>query len=129
MIIQILKFDILDLDIEINDEEFINNLDLCMKWIFEKKNEISKKYEMNKIIIIPDKIINKLKIINTILFSMYGIKIKQNKKSNFYKLNNNNVWNNLPNVIEPKILELKSNLDYEFDNIDDIDTSALDIII
>ena len=129
MIIQILKFDVLNLDIEINDEEFINNLDLCMKWIFEKKNEISKKFEMSKIIIIPEKINYKLKIINTILFFMYGIKIKNNKKTNFYKLDNNNVWNNLPKEVEPKILELKSNLDYEFDNIDDIDTSLLDIII
>lgn len=129
MIIQILKFDVLNLNIEIDDEEFINNLDLCLKWIFEKKNEISKKYEMNKIIIIPEKINYKLKIINTILFFMYGIKIKHNKKSNTYKLSNNDVWNNLPIDIEPKILELKSNLDYEFDNIDDIDTSELDIII
>jgi hypothetical protein len=97
-----------------------------MKWIFEKKNEITKKYEMSKIIVIPEKITYKLKIINTILFSMYGIKVVHNKNKNTYKLCNNNVWNNLPNDVEPKILELKSSLD---DDIDDIDTSVLDVII
>jgi hypothetical protein len=126
MIIQILKFDVLNLDNEINNDEFINNLDLCMKWIFEKKNEITKKYEMNRIVEIPEKINYKLKFINTILFSMYGIKIIHNKNSNTYKLSNNNVWNNLPNDIESKVLELKNSLE---DNIDNIDTSELDIII
>jgi hypothetical protein len=126
MILQILSFDILNLDKEINNDEFVNNLDLCIKWIFEKKNEITKKYEMNRIIEIPEKINSKIKIINTILFSMYGIKIIHNKNLNTYKLSNNNVWNNLPNVIEAKVLELKSCLE---DNIDDVDTTELDIII
>jgi hypothetical protein len=129
MIIQILKFDVLNLDNEIKNDEFINDLDLCMKWIFEKKNEIAKKYEMSKIIAIPEKITYKLKIINTILFSMYGIKVVHNKNRNTYKLSNNNVWNNLPKELEPKILELKNNLEDAFDDIDDIDTSNLDIII
>jgi hypothetical protein len=129
MIIQILKFDVLNLDNEIKNDEFINDLDLCMKWIFEKKNEITKKYEMSKIIVIPEKISNKLKIINTILFSMYGIKLVPNKKKTTYKLCNNKVWNNLPKEIEPKILELKNNLDDVFDDIDNIDTSELDLII
>jgi hypothetical protein len=80
MILQILSFDILNLDKEINNDEFVNNLDLCIKWIFEKKNEITKKYDMNKIVEIPEKINSKIKIINTILFSMYGIKIIHNNK-------------------------------------------------
>jgi len=126
MILQILSFDILNLDKEINNDEFVNNLDLCIKWIFEKKNEITKKYEMNRIVEIPEKINSKIKIINTILFSMYGIKIIHNKNLNTYKLSNNNIWNNLPNVIEAKVLELKSCLE---DNINDVDTTELDIII
>jgi hypothetical protein len=81
---------------------------------------------MNRIVEIPEKINYKLKFINTILFSMYGIKIIHNKNSNTYKLSNNNVWNNLPNDIESKVLELKNSLE---DNIDNIDTSELDIII
>jgi hypothetical protein len=129
MIIQILKFDVLNLGNEINDDEFMNDLDLCMKWIFEKKNEITKKYEMSKIIVIPEKITYKLKIINTILFSMYGIKVVPNKNKTAYKLCNNKVWNNLPKDVEPKILELKGNVDDVFDDIDDIDTSVLDVII
>lgn len=124
-IIQILNFDILNLDNKINNDEFIHNLDLCMKWIFENKNDIAKKYEMNRIIEIPEKITNKLKIVNTILFSMYGIKIIHNKNSDTYNLSNNLVWNNLPNDIEPKILELKVSLE---DYID-IDTNDLDIIL
>jgi hypothetical protein len=124
-----LKFDVLNLDNEIKNDEFINDLDLCMKWIFEKKNEITKKYEMSKIIVIPEKISNKLKIINTILFSMYGIKLVPNKKKTTYKLCNNKVWNNLPKEVEPKILELKNNVENVFDDIDDIDTSELDVII
>jgi hypothetical protein len=129
MIIQILKFDVLNLGNEINNDEFINDLDLCMKWIFEKKNEIAKKYEMSKIIAIPEKISNKLKIINTILFSMYGMKVVHNKNKTTYKLCNNKVWNNLQKDVESKTLELKSNLEDVFDDIDDIDTSEIDVII
>lgn len=129
MILQILKLDIINFENEINNDDFINNLDLCIKWIFEKKNEITKKYEMNKIIEIPVQINYKLKIINTILFSMYGIKILYIKKSNTFKLSNNDVWKNLPNDIESKILELKKSFEDEIDDIDDIDTSELDIII
>ena len=126
MILQILSFDILNLDKKINNDEFINNLDLCIKWIFEKKNEITKKYDMNRIVEIPEKINSKIKIINTILFSMYGIKIIHDKNSNTYKLSNNKVWDNLPNDIEAKVLELKSCLE---DNFDEVDTTELDIII
>jgi hypothetical protein len=126
MIIQILNFDVLKLDNKINGDEFTHSLDLCMKWIFDNKSEISKKYEMSRIVEIPEKITNKLKIVNTILFSMYGIKIIHNKKSDTYNLSNNHVWNNLPNDIESKILELKVLLE---DNINNIDTSDLDIII
>jgi hypothetical protein len=60
---------------------------------------------------------------------MYGIKVVHNKNRNTYKLSNNNVWNNLPKELEPKILELKNNLEDAFDDIDDIDTSELDVII
>ena len=81
---------------------------------------------MNRIVEIPEKTNSKIKIINTILFSMYGIKIIHNKSLNTYKLSNNNVWNNLPNDIEVKVLELKSYLE---DNINDVDTTELDIII
>jgi hypothetical protein len=79
--------------------------------------------------VIPEKITYKLKIINTILFSMYGIKVVPNKNKTAYKLCNNKVWNNLPKDVEPKILELKGNVDDVFDDIDDIDTSVLDVII
>ena len=98
-----------------------------MTWIFENKNQITKKYDMNKIVSIPEKLANKIKIINTILFSMYGIKIEYNKGLDTYTLSNNNVWNNLPNGILSKNLELKDN-NLE-DIIDDIDTAELDIII
>jgi hypothetical protein len=126
MIIKILKFDISNLNIEIQNDEFINNLDLCCKWIFENKDIITKKYEMNKITNIPEKLNSKLKIINTILLSMYGIKIIYNKVSNIYKLSDNNIWVSLPFIPVSKMLELKEdNLE---NNIDDIDTSGLDII-
>lgn len=123
-IIKILKFDIGNLDIEINNDDFIQNIELCMNWIFDNRNDITKKYDMKKIINIPEKLQYKIKIINTILELMYGIKIINIKSSNTYKLFNNNIWNNLPNKPKSKILELKENI---FDIFEDIDTSELDV--
>ena len=82
---------------------------------------------MNKLVNIPDKLQNKIKIINTIIELMYGIKIIKIKDSNVYKLSNNNIWKNLPNEPESKILELKDNINDIFDDIDTIDTSELDV--
>jgi hypothetical protein len=123
-IIKILKFDIGNLDIEINNDDFIQNIELCINWIFENRNDITKKYDMKKIINIPEKLQYKIKIINTILELMYGIKIINIKSSNTYKLFNNNIWNNLPKKPESKILELKENI---VDIFEDIDTSELDV--
>jgi hypothetical protein len=126
-IIKILHFDISNLEIKINNEDFLNFLETCINFIFENKNEITKKYDMNKLVNIPDKLQNKIKIINTIIELMYGIKIIKIKDSNVYKLSNNNIWKNLPNEPESKILELKDNINDIFDDIDTIDTSELDV--
>ena len=116
-----LGFDINKKDVKIKEDDFNKSLDNCIDYLENHKQHLCYKFDM-KITKLEDNK-QKLKFINTIIFSMYGYNIKS--KNNNYYLENKDVWNNIPrdDKVLPFDLKLKQNI------LNDFDTSDLDVIL
>jgi hypothetical protein len=109
-IIDITEFDINNLEIKQEIEKFQDNLSRTIEYCEIHKQEISYKYDLkqyNKNLLIQNNR-EKLKFINTIITSQYGYIIKL--ENSFYRMKDNNIWDNLPreNKIIPKELKIYS---------------------
>jgi len=108
-ILKILEFDINDLSIHRPYDEINGLLEQCMIYLDKCKDDILFKYNIrykhkNLSNLDNDKI--KLKYINKILTSQYGLNIIEN--DDYYKLTcndekSNNIWLNLPNIVDDEI--------------------------
>ena len=130
-------FDINNLEIVVSHIDIINNLSNTIEWCEENKYEIAFKYDIRikskKLTDLQDNI--KLKYINTVLKSQYGLVIKKINKTTvkdnlLYKLDDSEVWKNLPNSDNSdkkiKPINLKC---FNHNNLNDYDTSKLDIFV
>jgi hypothetical protein len=139
-IIKNMGFDINNLEILVSHTNILNHLSNTIEWCEENKYEIAFKYNIKikskKLIDLQDNI--KLKYINTILKSQYGLVIKKINKTTvkdnlLYKLDDCEVWKNLPNSDNSdnsnkkiKSINLKC---FNHNNLNDYDTSKLDIFV
>jgi len=137
-IINITGYDINDYEIKIVQSEIENNLIGCMHYIDSHKMEIAYKFGLklyNKNITNLD-IKEGIKIVNTIIFSQYGLKIKKitktkkNQDTNdiFYQLIDDNIWDTLPKDNKIESIDL---YDKEITSVHEIkkyDLSLLDFL-
>jgi hypothetical protein len=115
-IIKLCGFDINDFDIQLNQIDLETNLSSCVQYIDLNKKEISYKFNLkayNKNIIDTD-IKEQLKLINSIVYSLYGLKVKKVSKPKknqdtsdiIYQLIDDNTWTNLPKDTKIEPIEL-----------------------
>ena len=115
-IIKLCGFDINDFDIQLNQIDLETNLSSCVQYIDLNKKEISYKFNLkayNKNIIDTD-IKEQLKLINSIVYSLYGLKVKKISKAKknqdandiIYQLIDDNTWTNLPKDTKIEPIEL-----------------------
>jgi hypothetical protein len=127
-IINMLGFNINDLSILIPYNEIIKKIEEVIKWCFDKKEELAFKYNLTIIrkSLVELKESEKLKYINSIICTQYGLKIKHTKNNNKekinYKLDDLDKWNELK-IVPIDLKSKKSN------NMYDLDTSNLDLFI
>ena len=96
-ILEEMLIDNLNSDINgLNIIDFLNNEKYGIYYKFDCKYFLNQKFENNYLLLI--------KIINSIIFKQYGIKIKKLSKGKIktYYLSTNNLWNDLPNKITGK---------------------------
>ena len=105
-IIDMCGFNINDLSIKILYHQLITNVYGAIAWCDDYKNELSYKYDLKHTHKSLTELseIEQLKYINRIIESQYGLRIKRdnqsaNKDNILYKLDDNNMWENLPNRI------------------------------
>ena len=134
-IIHRLGFDINNLDVEQYLSTLLFLIDDCLEWAQQHKLEIIYKYDMlkytHKDLKAFDKFNDKLKFINNILESQYGLKIKKKNTSQDpekmkYCLTDNDVWQKSDgSKIKLKPIQLFSKRE-DFDKYRDHDNSNLD---
>jgi hypothetical protein len=148
-IIEILGFDINDLSLTIKYCDLITKIYDTIGWCYDITDEIAYKYCINtssKDITCMSET-EQLKYINRIIESQYGLKIKKmntsnNKDNIIYKLDDNNMWKNLPDKIQynddelensTNIYDLKRKIEpfeiklKRYNKPNDFDTTNLDI--
>jgi hypothetical protein len=129
------KLDINDFSLTINEIEYDWYITDCITWLDNFRKEIAMKYDLR----IPSKSLleyskkEQVKFINSILFSMYGIKITKKISSvipekQLYSLSDHEVWNKLPRDENDKIItiDLISNTDKY---ATDVNLNELDVFI
>ncbi len=104
-IIQKFQFNINDLTINFNQIDIYNKLNDVIKWCEDKIDDIAFKYNIRtaakKLNDLSQR--DQLKYINRIIESQYGLRIKKinnsvHQENILYKLDDNNLWINLPNI-------------------------------
>jgi hypothetical protein len=105
-IIHLCGFDINNFDITIAQSDLETNLLSCINYIDSNKKEIAYKFNLNTYNknIIDIELKDQIKLINSIVYSQYGLKIKKITKSTkgqdasniMYQLTNDNIWDQLP---------------------------------
>ena len=119
-------FDINNLGIILKEDKFYNLLDICIADIDTYKQQLCFKFDIR----IPTKSLimfnkrDKIKFINTIINSMYGLHISR-LTDNTFSMDNNEVWNNIPRdnkFISNDIKQIKN-------DTNNFDSSNLDIFI
>lgn len=139
-VISLCGFNINDLSIRIAYPDLITHIYDCIAWCDERKDEIAFKYDLK----ITHKSLTELseieqmKYINRIIESQYGLKIKRennsiHKDNILYKLDDNGIWDNLPerNVTTKNTIKVNvdTTSDVESDNESDNDSdSETDIV-
>jgi hypothetical protein len=119
--IEICNFDINNLEIKQEPEIFEKNVDKTIEFCENNRQQIAYKYDLkqyNKNLLILN-FKDKLKFINTIITSQYGYLIKL--KEGYYKMIDNDIWNNLPREIKIIPKELQYNKENENHDINVID--------
>jgi hypothetical protein len=96
-IIDSFKFDINNLNKQLNEDEYKKGLTTCISWLEYVKNTVFMHFniKLTKTKLIDMKESEQLKYVNNILHSMYGLTIKKNKK--VYQMIDNDYWIDLPN--------------------------------
>ena len=113
-------FDINDLSIIISQDDLEMPLCGCLEWIESNKFDIANKFEIkiiNKKITSIEKIHEKLRVVNSIIYSQYGMKIKGTKVKNniTYKLTDDDMWNNIGGIIPVNVVnKLDQQENYKF---------------
>lgn len=121
-IIKFCGFDINNLEIQISELDLNSNFKSCISFIDMNKKEISYKFNLkmyNKNIV-DIEFKEQIKIINTIIFSQYGMKIKKISKNTknktpeqiLYSLIDDNMWNGLPKENKIEAVTLYSDNNY-----------------
>lgn len=112
-------FDFNKLNTIICQEDLINNMNNCINYLDSNKAHISDKFGLKiyKKEILTTNLKERLRIINNILHSFYGYKIKRITKNikvdsnkNQYILSDGNIWDDLPHDIEPCNLTLNNQI-------------------
>jgi len=123
-IIKLAGFNINDLSIKIPYPNLITNIYDTIAWCDEFKDELSFKYDLKTSYKSLTELqeIEQLKYINRIIESQYGLKIKRinhstHKDNILYKLDDNGIWDNLPerNILPEYIIDQDNN-DHEDNN-------------
>jgi hypothetical protein len=131
-IINKIGFNINDLKIEQPMSSLMFLIDDCIEWMQQNKNEIVYKYDLlkyiNKDLKTIDKFIDKLRIINSIIESQYGLKIKKKNTCNDiekikYCLTDNDIWKE---TIKIKPIQLYCKRE-NYDKYKNHDNSDLDV--
>ena len=130
-ILKIFKLDINDYTKTINKIEYNWYLNDCIKWLDQYRTHIVLKYDLKTYHknLLEYTSLQQIQLINSILFSMYGIKIKILKNSvepekQLYGLIDDNIWSNLPHDIIS--IELV-NKNQDLSNREHIDLYELDV--
>jgi hypothetical protein len=115
-VIKLCGFDINNLEIQLSQAELDVNILSCINYFDCNKKEISYKFNLksyNKNIVDLE-LKDQIKLINGVIFSQYGLKIKKITKSIknktpeqiMYGLDDDGLWNGLPKEIKIEALEL-----------------------
>ena len=142
-IIKLMGFNINDLSITIEYPNFLPKLYDTIEWCNESKNELAYKFNLTSykdLSILGES--EKLKYINKILVSQYGLKIKRINNSVhidniLYRLDKGTIWDDLPNQInyteddntlKTKIIPIELQIK-RANNSNNYDSSILDVDI
>ena len=123
-----------------NIEKTINHLELdaamygLMEWCETRKFDIANKFDVkviNKKLTDIEKLNDKLKFINNILSSQYGLKIRKIKNSTvdaekiLYRLSDDDIWENIKGIRPINLISKRE----EHEKYRQFDTSQLDLFI